>query len=56
MYDGSRMLGVIEEGSGGCLARNSVGDLLGTFESRKAAMRAISDAAGTRATAGGTSE
>jgi hypothetical protein len=44
MYDGTILLGSIEEGRSGCVARNSAGDLIGRFDSRIAAMKAISAA------------
>jgi hypothetical protein len=42
MYDGTFLLGSIEEGRSGCVARNAAGDLIGRFGSRTAAMKAIS--------------
>jgi hypothetical protein len=44
MYSGVCMLGSIEEGRSCCVARNATGDLIGRFDSRIAAMKAISAA------------
>jgi hypothetical protein len=44
VYAGRECIGSIEEGKT-CLARNAAGDLLGTFENRKAAMRAVQNTA-----------
>jgi hypothetical protein len=49
VYDGQRMVGSIEEGAT-CIARGSAGELLGTFQNRKAAMKAVQAA---RANGGG---
>jgi hypothetical protein len=42
--DGQEMLGSIEEGRT-CIARNAAGDVIGTFENRKAAMKAVQNTA-----------
>jgi hypothetical protein len=42
--DGQRMLGPIEEGKTS-IARNAAGDVIGTYESRKAAVRAVQNTA-----------